>query len=457
MKKYLIPLVSIAFFLLVWQLLALWIDKPMLFPALDGLFVAIGKLLLSIRFYVSLLVTLLRGLAGMLLSLGLVVVFSFLFVRAKWLYELFRPILAFMRSVPVISFILLALIFMHAEGIPLLIGFLVMFPLLTENLMNGLQNLDPGLNRLSDQFLIGHRNHQLLITYPQLKPFLYSGLASAMGFGWRAIIMGEVLAQTTFGIGGEMKKAQSFIDVPELIVWTLIAVFIGYLSDKGIGRLSRLKFPLHFVRSTPEKESLRLSSQHIRLKGVEYRYGVFYVNYEFQQGKIYGISAPSGAGKTTLLNLISGILTPTAGTVVMDRSYGVAFVFQELALLDELTAIENVMLPLAQNHTKAMSAQLAAEMLKEMDMEALSDKYPEELSFGQQQRVAIARALAYPSPFLFMDEPFKGIDDSTRNKIINYIKEQQSVKQQIVIFTSHQSEELELADVVLTPDEIAYY
>jgi ABC-type nitrate/sulfonate/bicarbonate transport system permease component len=192
MKKYLATLISIVIFLLVWQLLALWIDKPLLFPALDGLFVAIGKLLLSIRFYLSLLVTLLRGLVGMLLSLGLAVVFSFLFVRSKWLYELFRPIFAFMRSVPVISFILLALIFMHAEGIPLLIGFLVMFPLLTENLMNGLQNLDSGLNRLSDQFLIGRRNHLCLITYPQLKPFLYSGLASAMGFGWRAIIMGEV-------------------------------------------------------------------------------------------------------------------------------------------------------------------------------------------------------------------------------------------------------------------------
>ena len=114
-----------------------------------------------------------------------------------------------MRSIPVISFILLALIFLNPESIPLMIAFLTMFPLLTENLTRGILDLRPGLSIMARQFHIRRSNVLFQIIYPQLKPFLYSGLASAAGFGWRAIIMGEVLSQCAFGIGSEMKRAQN--------------------------------------------------------------------------------------------------------------------------------------------------------------------------------------------------------------------------------------------------------
>lgn len=154
---------------------------------------------------------------------------SLLFYKCEWIYELFRPLLAIMRSIPVISFILLALIFLNAESIPLIIAFLTMFPLLTENLTKGIRGQRKEFSIMARQFRIGRWNKLTQVVYPQLKPFLYSGLASASGFGWRAIIMGEVLAQCSPGIGGEMKQAQVFIAVPELIAWTIIAILISYL------------------------------------------------------------------------------------------------------------------------------------------------------------------------------------------------------------------------------------
>lgn len=77
-----------------------------------------------------------------------------LFARFEWVYELFRPLLAIMRSIPVISFILLALIFLNPESIPLMIAFLTMFPLLTENLTRGILDLRPGLSIMARQFHI---------------------------------------------------------------------------------------------------------------------------------------------------------------------------------------------------------------------------------------------------------------------------------------------------------------
>ena len=202
----------------------------------------------------------------MAISFVLAVGVALLFGKRFWVYQLFRPLLTIMRSVPVISFILIALIFLHAESIPLLIAFLTMFPLLTENLTEGIRAQRKMLYVVGHQFGISRRNRFTQLLYPQLKPFLFSGLASASGFGWRAIIMGEVLAQCDLGIGGEMKRAQAFIEVPELLAWTIVAILISYFFDKGILQLQNYNFPVHYSkqrREIPERRSNAISIEHL--------------------------------------------------------------------------------------------------------------------------------------------------------------------------------------------------
>lgn len=233
MKKSILIILSITILLLAWQLLAMLVRLPDLVPSVPRLLSTLAALFASGSFYQSVMATVLRGTIGMSISLMAAVGVSFLFYKCEWMYELFRPLLAIMRAIPVISFILLALIFLNAESIPLIIAFLTMFPLLTENLTKGIRSRRKELSIMARQFKIGRWNRLTQVTYPQLKPFLYSGLVSALGFGWRAIIMGEVLAQCSPGIGGEMKQAQVFIAVPELIAWTVIAILISYLLIEG--------------------------------------------------------------------------------------------------------------------------------------------------------------------------------------------------------------------------------
>ena len=193
MKKGLISFISVCLLLLLWQLIASYMDQPELIPSVPDLLKTLIRLFGTESFYQNIFATILRGISGILVSLVIALLSAFLFARYALLYELFRPLLTVMRSVPVISFILLALIFLNPESIPLMIAFLTMFPLLTENLTKGIINLRPGLSLMADQFKINRRNKLMQVIYPQLKPFLFSGLASAVGFGWRAIIMGEVL------------------------------------------------------------------------------------------------------------------------------------------------------------------------------------------------------------------------------------------------------------------------
>lgn len=433
-----------------WQLGALKVNQPAFVPSLGDIGQTLFHLVTTAPFYQSLLTTVVRGGIGVSMSLAAASGAGWLFARYELLYELFRPILVMMRSVPVISFILLALIFLNPENIPLLIAFLTMFPLLTENLTKGIRSLHPGFTEMGRLFRIGRWNRLTQIIYPQLKPFLYSGLASATGFGWRAIIMGEVLAQCSRGIGSEMKKAQNFIEVPTLLAWTLVAIGISFLFDKGISLLASYKSKILFITDTTDILPETEEAAAIRSDKAGYRYGVRSFTFTFLPGRIYGLSAPSGRGKTTLLRLINGSLSPSQGEIRIDRRKGIASVFQEPELLPHLTALENVLLPLARFFPQTKAEQQAFFYLKEMEMDSFADRYPSELSYGQQQRIALARALAFPSPFLLMDEPFKGLDEALRDRIIERLIRIQRLRQQTVLFTSHHPQELErLSDEVI--------
>lgn len=453
MKKGLISFISICLLLLLWQLTASYMNQPELIPSVPDLIKALFQLFATDTFYKSIFATVLRGISGILLSLAAAILAAFLFARYELLYELFQPLLTIMRSVPVISFILLALIFLDPEGIPLMIAFLTMFPLLAENLTKGIINLKPGLSLMASQFRISRKNKLIHIYYPQLKPFLFSGLVSAIGFGWRAIIMGEVLSQCAFGIGGEMKRAQLFISVPELIAWTIIAILISFLFDRGINRLSHIKWNIRFSNTTSEKNYTSVIYP-IKMTDVTFQYTdikvLFHFSYTFEPGIIYGIKAPSGSGKTTLLNLLDGSLKPDKGEISSNKEQIFSVVFQEPELLSHLTVMQNICLPLASVYNHSYSEQKARKTLEIVEMEAFRDRYPNELSYGQQQRVALARALAYPSAIMLLDEPFKGLDKALTIRIIDRMIARQTDQKQTIIFTSHDQEEIDrLASVII--------
>lgn len=446
MKKGLISFISVCLLLLLWQLIASYMDQPELIPSVPDLLKTLFLLFGTESFYQNILATILRGISGILVSLVVALLSAFLFARYELLYQLFRPLLTVMRSVPVISFILLALIFLNPESIPLMIAFLTMYPLLTENLTKGIINLRPGLSLMADQFKINRRNKLMQVIYPQLKPFLFSGLTSAVGFGWRAIIMGEVLSQCAFGIGGEMKRAQNFIAVPELVAWTIVAVLISFLFDKGITKLASVKWKILFSKTNSIIHT-RLSSP-IKITDITFQYDkanvLSHFSYTFNPGIIYGIKAPSGTGKTTLLNLINGSLKPANGIIESEKELNLSNVFQEPELLSHLTVLQNICLPLASVYNKSHSEAQARAILQLVEMETFVERCPEELSYGQQQRVALARALAFPSAILLLDEPFKGLDKTLAHHIIEQILLRQVKSGQTIIFTSHDPEELKL-------------
>lgn len=441
MKRTVLTCLSVLLIPVAWQLLSWQMAQPQLIPSFPDLMQALLRVVSSPGFLVSIGTTLLRACVGLLLSLAAASITAFLLNRSETIRLLFMPWLSLLRSVPVISFILLALIFLNPEMIPLLIAFLTMYPLLTENLLKGLMNRRDSWKMLARQFHLNAWNRLFQINYPQLKPYLFSGLASAVGFGWRAIIMGEVLSQCVDGIGKRMKEAQVFIDVPELIAWTLVAIVLSWLTDKFISRLSDWQPSVRYRHSAVELQAVSLQPNDICLTDVSYSYGVHHMNIVLKAGKIYALSAPSGQGKTTLLQLLNGTLKPTGGEIT-GLPQQTANLFQEPTLLPQLTAKENIMLSGSAYYDRAILEQQSLRLLTAFQLEKQAEMYPAALSYGQQQRVALARALMFPAGLLLLDEPFNGLDVELRQLVARFLVEWQQEKQATVVFSSHHVDEI---------------
>jgi len=185
----------------------------------------------------------------------------------------------------------------------------------------------------------------------------------------------------------------------------------------------------------------------ISLEGIGKIYGMGRVEYEalrgvdleVASGEMVAIVGPSGSGKSTILNIITGIDRPTAGSVAVTgrdlseldeeelaawRGRHVGIVFQFFQLLPTLTASENVMLPLdfARIGTVAERSDRAAARLGRVGLGGQLDKFPSELSGGEQQRVAIARALACDPSILVADEPTGNLDTDTAGEMFSVLE-----------------------------------
>ena len=180
------------------------------------------------------------------------------------------------------------------------------------------------------------------------------------------------------------------------------------------------------------------------------------VNLEINKGEFVSIMGPSGSGKSTLVNSVGCLDVPTKGRILLDnhdishlsesalaqiRGKKIGFVFQQFNLINTLTALENVMLPMTfQGYDRDVRIARAEELLELVDLGDRINHKPTELSGGQQQRVAIARALANDPEVILADEPTGNLDTSTGKIVMEFLKRLHSKERKTIIMVTHDPE-----------------
>lgn len=177
------------------------------------------------------------------------------------------------------------------------------------------------------------------------------------------------------------------------------------------------------------------------------------LNFSVEKGEFVGIMGPSGAGKTTLMNILSTILLPTMGSVKIAgsditqmqeskltdfRRENLGFIFQEFNLIDSLTVRDNIILPLTVSKlSNEEIIRRVRHLTNVLKIDHILNRYPEEISVGQQQRTAAARALISQPQILFADEPTGSLDSKSATEFLNYLDEVNLHEETTVLMVTH--------------------
>ncbi|MBD9426191.1 sulfate ABC transporter ATP-binding protein [Pseudomonas sp. PDM15] len=206
----------------------------------------------------------------------------------------------------------------------------------------------------------------------------------------------------------------------------------------------------------------------IEIRNVSKHFGAFRalndINLDINSGELVALLGPSGCGKTSLLRIIAGLETPDTGNIVFHgedvsrhdvRDRNVGFVFQHYALFRHMTVFDNVafglrMKPKGEKPSEQEIAERVHELLNMVQLDWLSDRYPEQLSGGQRQRIALARALAVKPKVLLLDEPFGALDAKVRKELRRWLARLHEEVHLTSVFVTHDQEEaMEVADRIV--------
>ena len=207
------------------------IKNGLILPAPEKIIVDFANLISSSSFYVALSSTLLRGFVGFGIAFLLGAIIGIPAGIFNPVNDFFNPIIVILRSTPVITFILLALIWFGPDNVPVFIAILTMFPLICKGFISGIKNTDRELVDMAGVYKVSRSRILSSLYIPSLLPFLFNGMSNALGFGWRAVIIGEVLSQPRWGLGTEMQIAQTYLLVSKLICWSIVAIVIAFLFE----------------------------------------------------------------------------------------------------------------------------------------------------------------------------------------------------------------------------------
>lgn len=177
------------------------------------------------------------------------------------------------------------------------------------------------------------------------------------------------------------------------------------------------------------------------------------INLEIKEGEFVGIMGPSGAGKTTLLNVVSTIDRPTSGTITIDnedivkmnekrlslfRRNKLGFIFQDFNLLDTLTIRENIVLPLALSKINYKEIERRVnEVSNKLGINDILNKYPYEVSGGQQQRTAAARAIINKPKLILADEPTGALDSRSSSDLLQCLNDLNENSKATIMMVTH--------------------
>lgn len=434
-KKIVLTITAICFWLFVWHFLSLKINSSIFLPSPEATYKALIRIGKRAGFWQTIFNTFSKIAKGFLLALIAGTFSAIISSFVKIIDVLVSPFMRLLKTVPVASFIILALLWVKSDKLSVLISFVMVIPVVYINILQSFDNVDNNLLEMADIFNVGLLRRLRFIYVPALVSGFMSACKIGLGFCFKAGIAAEIIGLPFQSIGSELYKSKLYLMTDELFAWTVVIVLMSvFFEGVCIYLLNKLSCIIEKTNISRKAENENKADKSHKKKG-EYEklennnilmikeitksYGkqkvLENISFNLNESERICIYGKSGIGKTTLLRIIAGLEKADSGKITFVGK--VSMVFQEDRLLENTDVYTNLYCVLGSRFDKA-----EADMhLKEVGLEGVGNKIVSELSGGMKRRVAIVRCMMKSSEIILLDEPFKGLDTILKDNIIRYV------------------------------------
>lgn len=434
-KKIVLTITAICFWLFVWHFLSLKINSSIFLPSPEATYKALIRIGKRAGFWQTIFNTFSKIAKGFLLALIAGTFSAIISSFVKIIDVLVSPFMRLLKTVPVASFIILALLWVKSDKLSVLISFAMVTPVVYINILQSFDNVDNNLLEMADIFDVGLLRRLRFIYVPALVSGFMSACKIGLGFCFKAGIAAEIIGLPFQSIGSELYKSKLYLMTDELFAWTVVIVLMSvFFEGVCIYLLNKLSCIIEKTNISRKAENENKADKSHKKKG-EYEklennnilmikeitksYGkqkvLENISFNLNESERICIYGKSGIGKTTLLRIIAGLEKADSGKITFVGK--VSMVFQEDRLLENTDVYTNLYCVLGSRFDKA-----EADMhLKEVGLEGAGNKIVSELSGGMKRRVAIVRCMMKSSEIILLDEPFKGLDTILKDNIIRYV------------------------------------
>lgn len=229
----------LGFWLLVWQIVYFFVNQEILVVSPIAVFSKLFELSTTVEFWKSTFFSIIRIMQGFILAIFFGLLFALLTTKYKLCSIIFSPFLTIIKTTPVASFVVLALVFIRSFYVPSFISFLMVIPIIWANTKEGIKKTDIKLLEMAKVFQVNKFNILKNIYIPSIMPHFMSACTVGLGFAWKAGIAAEVIGNTQLSIGREIYSSKIYMDTASLFSWTIAVIIISLLLEKVIVKFTK--------------------------------------------------------------------------------------------------------------------------------------------------------------------------------------------------------------------------
>lgn len=223
---------AIIFWLIIWQLASMAIGYDILLVSPVRVILRLCEIVPTAEFWSSIAFSAVRICSGFLLGTFVGGVLAFLSAKFKYICELLTPLMLAIKTIPVASFIILALIWFSSKNLSILISFLMVLPVMYTNTLKGINCITVESKEVAKVFELPFGRKMRYLYIPQIFPFFTAGCEIALGLCWKSGIAAEVIGMPTGSVGEKLQQAKVYLATPDLLAWTLVIVIVSTVFEK---------------------------------------------------------------------------------------------------------------------------------------------------------------------------------------------------------------------------------